>query len=91
VDGYLDEPVGQLDADGTLSLTDPPKANADLVVNSLYWLIGQEQLIASGPAQVRPVALLDRRTLTILKLVVLGALPAAVIALGGVVLLLRGR
>ncbi len=90
-DGYLDEPVGRLDADGTLSLTDPPKANADLVINSLYWLTGREQLIASGPAQVRPVKLLDRRTLTILKLLVLGVLPAAVVALGGLVLLVRRR
>ena len=38
-------------------VSDPPKANADFVTNSVYWLIGRQQYIGSGPAQIRPVTI----------------------------------
>jgi hypothetical protein len=49
--GYMDQEVPVRDAKGTLSLADPPRANADLPINSIYWLIGRQGLISSGPVQ----------------------------------------
>lgn len=91
VDGYLDQQVRQLDSKGTLSLADPPRANADVVVNSVYWLIGRERYIAAGPAQVKPVELISPQALAWIRGLCLTGLPLAVAAIGGVVMLVRRR
>jgi hypothetical protein len=91
VDGYLDRPVGQLDARNTLTLTDPPRANADVVINSIYWLIGREALISAGPAQIRPVPMIPPATMNLLRAIYLIGLPLGVAGLGAAVLLARRR
>ena len=91
VDGYLNQRVSQTDAKGTLTLTDPPWANADLVINSVYWLIGREQYIAAGPVQVKPVALISPNVLAWVRGLCLVGLPLVVAGIGGVVMLLRRR
>ncbi|MFA6135090.1 MAG: hypothetical protein WC869_13835 [Phycisphaerae bacterium] len=91
LDGYLDKRVGQVDARGTLSLADAPRADADLVINSVYWLIGLERLIASGPVQIKPVAMISPTTMTILRVGYLIALPLVVALIGGLVMLIRRR
>jgi len=48
MDGYLDAPVARQDAQGSVTLTDPPSTNADVVINSALWLTGWEQYIAAG-------------------------------------------
>ena len=91
VDGYLDQHVAQLDAAGGLSLTDPPRANADVVTNSVYWLIGREALIGAGPAQIRPVEMIKPTTMNLLRAGYLVGLPLAVVAIGMLVMLARRR
>jgi len=90
-DGYLDQRVASLNPDGSLTLSDPPRANADVVINSLYWLVGLERYIARGPAQIKPVAMIPAAVMWTLKLTYLAGLPAAVLVLGAVVLLVRRR
>lgn len=91
VDGYLDQRVGQLDARNTLVFSDPPRANADVVINSVYWLIGREALISAGPARVRPVAMIGRTTMNLLRAITVIGLPLAVALAGAAVLLARRR
>ena len=88
-DGYLNQRVMVQDRRGTLRLTDAPSSNADLVVNSAYWLVGREQLIAAGPAKVQPVAMIPPRTLSVLWAVVVLGLPSFVVAGGALVMLAR--
>ncbi len=90
VDGYLDQRVGVLEQ-GAIRLDDPPRANADLVTNSLYWLIGREHYIARGPAQIQPIAMIPPATMRTLWALCVVALPLAILGLGGIVLLGRRR
>lgn len=90
-DGYLNERVGVINPDRTLSLKDPPLANADVVINSVCWLMGLERYIARGPAQIKPVAMIPPATLNVLRLSCLILLPALVLAIGATVLLIRRR
>ena len=90
VDGYLDSQIPVLKGDA-LTLTDPPRTNADVVINSVYWLIGRERYIARGPTRVTPIAMIPRGKLTALWILCVVALPALVLALGGVVLFFRRR
>ena len=85
MDGYLDSPVPVFDTRGTISVTDPPRANADLVINSVYWLVGRRNLIAAGPATatMREIAPALKYALVVLYCVLL---PAAVVGIGGIVL-----
>lgn len=91
IDGYLDGRVAKLNADGTISLSDPPRTNADLLTNSVYWLIGRDRYIARGPAQIQPVAMIPRGKLTFLWILCVIALPIGIVAMGGVVLFVRSR
>ncbi len=88
VDGYINvPPPGD---DRSRGQTDPPRANADLVINSVYWVVGRDDLIAAGPPRPKPirVTIVSRIILQLLCVVVL---PAAIIALGGLVMIIRRR
>jgi len=88
-DGYMDQRIPQMAPDKTITFLDPPRANADLVINSVYWLIGRQRFIAKGPAQVQPIAMmsdLTRRSLWVLCVV---GLPLVVLAAGVIVLVVR--
>ena len=89
-DGYLDREVQVHDAKGTISLADPPRANADLAINSVYWLIGRQGLIASGPVQatMREIPPTLKNVLIVIYCVLL---PLLVLAVGGLVLYQRKR
>jgi len=89
LDGYLDQKVYRLERG--LSAADPPRTDADLMINSLYWLIGREKYIAAGPAVGKPIAPVAPATERALKLVYWFGLPAVVIAVGVLVTLLRRR
>ncbi|MHC4294670.1 MAG: DUF7088 domain-containing protein [Planctomycetota bacterium] len=91
VDGYLDQRIGVLNPDRTIALTDPPRTNADLLVNSVYWLVGRDRYIARGPAKIQPVAMIPQTTVTLLWISCVIALPLLIVALGGAVMLLRRR
>ena len=89
-DGYLDSEVPVRDNKGTLSLTDPPRADADLPINSVYWLIGRPGLISAGPVQatMREIPPTLRSTLIVAYCVVL---PLLVVGIGGLVMYRRKR
>ena len=89
IDGYLNE--GVFEVDRVVKLSDPPHANADLVINSAYWLCGRDSYIAAGPARIKPVQNVGRGTLRVLWILCVVALPLIVLGCGGVVLLLRRR
>jgi len=90
MDGYLDREVAVRDTKGTISLSDPPRANADLVVNSAYWLIGRENLIASGPVQAT-MKEIPPGMKVLLVVIYCGVLPALVVGVGSLVMLKRRR
>jgi hypothetical protein len=90
-DAYLNQRVRQYDQRGTLSFADPPRADADLVINSVYWLVERENLIAAGPVQIRPVELISPVEMNILRAGCLIGLPLVVGIIGGLVLLARRR
>lgn len=90
MDGYLDREVAVRDTKGTISLTDPPRANADVVINSAYWLIGRQNLIASGPVQAT-MKEIPPGMKALLVVIYCGVLPALVVGIGSLVMLRRRR
>jgi hypothetical protein len=90
-DSYVAERAPTLEEDGTVVYVDPPRANLDLIVNSAYWLCGRQDYIASGPVQIQPLRNIPRSTYWTLWALCVVALPAAVLAAGGVVLLTRRK
>ena len=89
-DGYLTQPVPVQDAKGTVTLVDPPRANADVVINSVYWLTGRENYIAAGPAGAQLV-LIGKVARTVLATIFVVVLPALVLAAGAMVMVMRRR
>ncbi len=89
-DGYLNQPVPLQDAKGTVTLVDPPRANADVVINSVYWLTGRENYIAAGPAGAQLV-LIGNTTRSVLAIIFVVALPILVLAAGATVMVMRRR
>lgn len=89
VDGYINvPPPGD---DRSRSQADPPRANADLVINSVYWVVGRDDLIAAGPPRPKPIRAMTIASRTVLQLLCVVVLPAAIIALGGLVMIIRRR
>ncbi|MCE5325036.1 MAG: hypothetical protein LLG01_01340 [Planctomycetaceae bacterium] len=88
VDNYIDQQVETEDVKGAITLAPAPRANADLIANSVYWLIGQTNYIAAGPANTDVVNINDqsRRLLAVLLIVVL---PLMVVMAGVTVMTLR--
>ncbi|MCE5278684.1 MAG: hypothetical protein ABFD92_13235 [Planctomycetaceae bacterium] len=88
IDGYLDQDVGFIDAKGLADRQPAPWTNADLVINSVYWLIGQTNYIATGPANADVVVINDqsRRLLAVL---LIGVLPLLVVVAGVTIMTLR--
>lgn len=65
VTDYLMQPILRQE-NGRVTFDPPPTANIDLMVNALYWLLGKESLIGSGPvvaAAIEPVSEPTRRWL----------------------------
>jgi hypothetical protein len=89
VDWYLTSPVRSIEAG--YRTTAPPRANAELVVNSAYWLIGRERLIAAGPVRIKPVESISATTQAILWAGCVLALPAAMLIVGAMIALVRRR
>jgi hypothetical protein len=90
-DGYLDEPVLEVTEQGGTELTDPPSANADLVINSCLWLTGWDQYIASGPAYIQPIEMIEPTEMRILWAVYVVGIPAIVLVIGAVAMGIRRR
>lgn len=88
VDGYLDRPVPTFGGGDSLVMAPPPKANAGIVINSVYWLSGNKQWIGS-PTRAEPMDDASEQTMRWLWcLCVIGA-PALVVLAGLAVWSLR--
>ena len=90
-DAYLSNPVILMREKGGYKPTPPPGDNPDLIVNSVYWLIGREGNIAAGPVMARPVEALTATQQNLIWTLTVVALPVAILLIGAVVMLLRKR
>jgi hypothetical protein len=90
MDGYLKRRVEVHDAEGGTAYDDPPRANADLPINSIYWLIGRPGLISSGPVQAT-MREIPQTLRTVLVAAYCVLLPLLVVAIGGLVMYRRSR
>jgi len=92
-DYYMTRRVPRFTGEGrkTRFMTDPPPTeNAELFVNTVYWLNGQPGMIAEGPAAMPLVPALKAGTQTRVLAMTLGWALAVLVA-GGVVLLVRRK
>lgn len=89
-DPYVTSQV-QVQKENAFVFEDPPRGNMDVVVNSVYWLCGRGDLIASGPIAVRPIRNIPKGTQQVLWTLCVVGLPAVVLGIGGLVLLMRRR
>jgi hypothetical protein len=91
IDRHLSLPPKHTDSRGR-EVTEPlPHANTDLLINSVYWAIGQDDYIAAGPARAKPIGDLSRGARSILWVVCVLVLPAGVLVGGAVVMVARRR
>ena len=91
IDRHLSLPPKHTDARGR-EVTEPlPHANTDLLVNSVYWAIGQDDYIAAGPARAKPIGDLSRGARSALWVVCVLLLPAGVLVAGASVMVHRRR
>jgi hypothetical protein len=90
-DMYLTAQSPRMDPDGGTQLADPPRTNADVVLNSVYWLAGVERYIAAGPARVKPVEMIGPATRGWLWALCVVVLPLATVIAGAAVMVARRR
>jgi len=69
----------------------PPITNAELVVNSLFWLLGETKLIASGPPAAPSIKAIEPERMTVLRALVYGLWPAAILVPGLLIWFARRR
>lgn len=84
-DYYVTRRAAQRDG----QFSDPPRANVDLVANAAYWLAGQENYIAAGPIQVKPIDDIPPSQMNLLWSLCVVGLPAMALVIGAVVALIR--
>ncbi len=90
-DFHLTRRVPRFEGKRARFVTDPPPTeNAELFVNAVYWLSGEENMIAAGPAEVPLVPVLEPGTQKRVWLIAAGWAFAVLIA-GGVVVLVRRK
>ncbi|MBI5725660.1 MAG: hypothetical protein HZA50_17000 [Planctomycetes bacterium] len=86
-DWFLTRSPGS-DEDRTI---EPPKADADLLTNSLYWAVGRESSIAAGPLQIRPIGKISPASQKVIWATCVILLPLLAVAAGVLVMVLRRR
>ena len=90
LDGFIDAEVAS-NRRGALVVGEPPRANADLVINSIYWLVGRDRQIAASAQVGQPIqAVSESVHMTLWALCVVVA-PLLVAGFGVVVMVLRRR
>ena len=90
-DKYLNSPIPVLTAKGGLDTKPPPRANADLIVNSAYWLVGLERYIAAGPISIAPVREMSPAVRSSIWAFCVVLLPLGILAVGCVIMMMRKR
>lgn len=68
-----------------------PITNAELMVNSLFWLLGENKLIASGPPAAPSIKSIEPERMTVLRALVYGLWPAAILLPGLLIWFARRR
>ncbi len=89
-DYYLNQPIPRSDKKGRLFFEPAPIANADLMVNAVYWLAGAEELIGAGPVVTPAIGPMSSEQRQHLSLLVVGWAAMALVA-GGVVWFVRRK
>ncbi len=87
-DSYMTSPVIRGGAEG-VEFAPPPRVNAEIAINSVYWLAGKEDRIASGPVAMPTIEPIPPVRLNILKLLAVTAMPVLVLLIGLAVAALR--
>lgn len=88
-DDYLDNPVVAEGAN--LRFDPPPTEEADLFINTVYWLGGHPEWIARGPVPVPRVAQMERGQRQVIQVFVWGLWPVVVFVPGIVLWYVRRR
>lgn len=74
------------EADNTVT---PRMGDADLLINTVYYLGGQDQYIGAGPSEIEPIHVESPMTAKAIQWTVGLAYPVAILLCGAVVLLIR--
>jgi len=92
VDGYLQNRVQRIEGgkNARLVMDPPPIELADLYQNTVYWLAGREDLIATGPVSVPMVPVIEGRSRSLVNGVSLGWAFIVLLA-GGMVMIVRRK
>lgn len=77
--------------DASLESEPPPLGDVDLVINSVYYLSGQDKYIGAGPQIIKPISMTGPDTLATVKWAFGLAWPALILAVGLVVMVIRKR
>ncbi|MCG3179333.1 MAG: hypothetical protein BIFFINMI_01667 [Phycisphaerae bacterium] len=89
-DGFLGQRTLERGEEGQDTTGPAPEVDAEIIVNSVYWLAGQSSQIATGPVSVPVIEEMPARTRGLVGWVVWIVCPAVVLVLGmGVVLMRR--
>jgi hypothetical protein len=92
VDAFINNPVPEeAEGSGGLVITEPPLANADVIVNSAYWVIGRHQQIAAGPMQAKPIRAIAPAVMSVLWALCVVVAPLMIVGIGAMVMLVRRR
>ena len=91
IDFYLNNPVSRLGGDVLAEPEPPPTGDVDLVINSVYYLIGRNEFIGAGPANIQPIQLISPPAMTAIKICFGLLWPLVVLGAGGVVMIMRRR
>lgn len=89
-DTFISRPMFK-QVNGRLVSEPPPTTNVELMTNSVFWLLGQDKLIASGPPAAPSVKSIDPDKMTFLRVLTYGVWPALVFAPGIFIWYLRRR
>jgi len=90
-DFYLTQRVPRFEGEKSRLVTDPPpKENLDLLLNTVYWLSGKENMIAAGPAKIPLIKEIKAETKTTLWLTTF-AWAFVVLIAGGIVMMVRRK
>jgi hypothetical protein len=90
IDQYLSQGVPRIVGGKRIDTEDPPTADADVVVNSVYHLIGKDEYIGAGPTLVEPIDIAPP-AMVIVKAALGIMYPLVFLATGIAVMLMRRR
>ncbi len=90
-DPVVERPFMRPMPDGRLIAEPASVANLEMFINSLYWLLGEEKWIASGPPAAPTIRAIEPDRLVMLRTVTYGLWPALVFLPGFFIWLARRR